>query len=249
MPAANSKRSVMPVFLHFKISLDFLTFIIRTTGTNASLPSVRPNVYRHLDKIKTVGFHRLRHLNEKTSMRTTILSLLLFFAFSSFGQKKQLTKFSSISIDSMGDLKWTTTFNEDLFGLNVNVEKQKGDKWVFVGRAKGAIFGSALSTPKTQFDSTRVKFHTGINVYRLVMTQPEQLISEEIKLESKTSNDDGSLWIVSNTIILDNNTHYEILDQNGSTILKGEGRKIDIASLANGSYFFYTKGSTIPFNK
>lgn len=184
-------------------------------------------------------------------MRTFLKIFFLFFALFSFGQKTSVAKFSDISIDSLGDLRWSTTFFEDLHGLSIDIEKQNGSKWTVVGGSGFSLIPTTKWSPTIQIkkDSVRIKFHKGLNTYRLVMKWPEKIISEEIKLISNISNDDGSLWIINNSIILDNKVEYEILDQTGTTISKGEKRNIDISSLAKGSYFFYTKDSTRPFVK
>ena len=81
------------------------------------------------------------------------------------------------------------------------------------------------------------------------MTRPIEIISEEVKLISKVSNDDGSVWIMGKNIFLDRQEYYEVLDQSGKLIKKGEQDTIDISVLPQGSYFLYTKTATKPFNK
>lgn len=186
-------------------------------------------------------------------MRTLLNSLLILSIFNLVGQTKSVAKFTNISIDSMGDLKWTTTYFQDLNGLEVAIEKKTGTKWTYVDGyvsytmpVKGKSWSPSI---RTKVDSVRLKFHKGTNVYRLVMKRPEQITSSEITLVSNNSNDDGSIWIVNNNIILDDNVQYEILNSTGSTIKKGEEKTINISDLTKGSYFLYTKSWTKEFKK
>jgi hypothetical protein len=80
------------------------------------------------------------------------------------------------------------------------------------------------------------------------MTKPYATNSAEISLTSKVSNDEG-VWFLGNKILLDNKTYYEILDQHGDIITKGEEKTIDISSLGPGVYSLYTKTITIPFTR
>lgn len=191
-------------------------------------------------------------------MRTFILTFLVFLGTKSFGQTNQLSKFSDLSINSMGDLTWTISY-PDKNGFSIVIEKFQDNKWTRVTGwgltlshelNNGSDPSNSASTKMTTYTYTsRLKFHKGTNTFRLVMTQPDKVISEEVKLVSDSSNDDGSLWIVNNKIILDEKVQYEILNSVGATLTKGEDQNIDISSLPAGSYFLYTKTSTRPFTK
>ena len=152
----------------------------------------------------------------------------------------------------MGDLRWTASYVESLQGLSIEIEQFKNNQWIKTGRGSDYCFIPAPGwSPEKRIkrDSARVKFHKGINRYRLKMTVPVTVISAEIELISNASNDDGSLWIVGNRILLDRKAYYEVLDRQGTTIIKGENETIDISALPRGSYFFYTKKATKPFTR
>ena len=171
-----------------------------------------------------------------------------------FAQKDSLAEITNISIDSMGDLRWTTTYVQKSFGncLSIVIEQLKNEKWdkIAGGIHKMVISKNRVVAQKViQRDSTRVKFKKGTNIYRLKMTFPSKIISPEIQLISNVSNDDGSLMIMGNKIFLDSKEYYEILNQFGEPLLKGEDRTIDISTLSRGSYFLYTKKSSRPFSK
>jgi hypothetical protein len=190
-------------------------------------------------------------------MKTIILSVLFtLISLPLFQQKDSTIRFSNISIDTLGDLKWTTSYIFDIRGGSLNVECLKGDKWIVIdgsGWSVALIEGSEI--PKTAIreskrDSIRVKFHQGLNKYRITADiSGKKAVSQEIQLVSKVSNDDGSIWISGSNIIMDKKEYYEIINQSGSTIQKGEAKIISIASLDKGSYFLYTKTATKPFTK
>ena len=187
-------------------------------------------------------------------MRLVFIMCLLTYS-NIFAQKDSLAEITNISIDSMGDLRWTTTYYvQKSFGncFSIVIEQLKNEKWdkIAGGIHKMAISKNPVVAQKIiQRDSTRVKFKKGINIYRLKMTFPSKIISPEIQLISNVSNDDGSLMIMGNKIFLDNKEYYEILNQFGEPLLKGDDRTIDISTLSRGSYFLYTKKSSLPFTK
>lgn len=183
-------------------------------------------------------------------MRTIILTLILFFTCKIFGQTTDVPHFSNVSITAIGDIQWTVTYHQDI-SFSIHVEKLMNGTWTNIGGGIGGITldPKDLRVMKTFTNTSRVKFHKGHNVYRLVMTFPDKIVSDEIELESGISNDDGSLWVVNNKIILDEKVKYEILNSVGATIKKGEDATIDIDDLLNGSYFLYTKTWTKTFTK
>src|SRR6218665_2249954 len=182
---------------------------------------------------------------------------LVLLTSAALGQKDTITRFSGLSIDTMGNIKCTISY----FGTGFSgcVEQYKNGKWTnIIGLSS---YGSRLvirgSAPKPKAPAERkedvhsctVKFHKGVNLYRIKSSKPSPAVSEEIKLISKVSNEDGSLWVSGTKIFLDRAEYYEILNGNGDLIRKGEEKIIDISSLSPGSYFFYTKTATTPFTK
>lgn len=175
-----------------------------------------------------------------------------------YGQNDSL-QISDLRIDSLGDLHLTIAHYRPVSG---QVERWNGNTWKSVARlssgrytiikASGTAPAEKKPKPlkrKIESETIRVKFHQGLNRYRIVLVKPQPLVSPEIELQSKVSNDDGSLWIVGDEIILDEKEYYEIMDQDAKTISKGESEKINIASLPKGSYYFYTRKATRPFTK
>ncbi len=183
-------------------------------------------------------------------MRTLISTLLLLLRFSAHGQVNTEPHFSNISMDSLGDIQWTVTFHQNN-SFSIQIEKQVNRNWTNTGAGLGGISLEAkdLTAMKTITSTSRVKFNKGLNIYRLVMTFPDKIVSEDIRFTSNISNDDGSLWIINNTIILDDTVPYEILNSIGATIQKGQNKLIDISGLTNGNYFLYTKTWTKEFVK
>lgn len=180
---------------------------------------------------------------------TIFCFILSFFAF---GQNTTTTaSISDITIDKFGTIKWVLTYREDYSGYGFDVEHLQNGKWVTCGGSGMGRVGENTLSQQLITDTVfcHVKFHKGVNTYRLRMTYPEQIISTEFQLISKVSNDDGSLWIMDGLIYLDNIEKYEILDKFGATLLKGEKQNIDISDLPPGKYFLYTKAATQAFVK
>jgi hypothetical protein len=193
-------------------------------------------------------------------LKTKLKLIILTLAFSQWmcGQNDSL-QISDLHIDSLGDLRWTITSYRSVIG---RVERWNGSTWTPVANFNRRRYSviplkGAPTTEKKprvlrkEIDNVkvRVKFHQGLNRYRVVLVKPQSLISPEIELTSRVSNDDGSLWIVGDAIILDQKEYYEIMDQDAKTILKGENEKINITSLPKGSYYLYTKKATRAFTK
>lgn len=189
-----------------------------------------------------------------------LVGVLLIANLFSYGQTESASKFSDVSIDKFGNIKWTVSYFQDNYGFEIIVEQLKDGKWIDKGGLGGLIVAvkeksssvvteKSSSTMRVDKGSLQVKFHKGTSIYRLRMIYPNQFTSEEFQFISEVSNDDGSLWIMDNVIYLDNVEKYEILDKVGSKVLDGEAKTIDISSLSQGSYFFYTKKFTKPFMK
>lgn len=182
-------------------------------------------------------------------MTSKFIIFLFVFSVHVYGQKSNPVSFSNISIDTMGLVKWSTTYTQDSHSLQIIIERLVNNKWVEAGG-----FGCTwLENPKTmnvsRVDSSQVKFHKGTNKYRIRMTYPSKATSIEFQLLSKVSNDDGSLWISGGQIILDKKEYWEIIGNNAVVLKKGETQIVDISFLIKGSYWLYTPTSTRPFIK
>lgn len=196
-------------------------------------------------------------LTKAMKTKNSYLFWFVLFATTAFGQKDTIVKISEFSIDTMGKIKFTISYFGT--GASGSLEQFKNGKWTSIQglssfrvvkvNGKGEPLQKETPTRKIEKDSCMVKFHKGVNTYRIKITRPYSAISNEIKLTSKISNDDASVWVSGNKIFLDNTENYEILNSSGDPLLKGVGKTIDISSLPSGSYFFYTKKETRPFVK
>ena len=178
-------------------------------------------------------------------LKTIFLAIALFGAVSLFAQRDTLY---NIRIDTLGDLKWRS----ELYGDNshIEIEQFKNNKWVSIGGSSWTcILAFDNKVKRVHNDSVRVKFHKGINRYRLVI-KPSSQAYHEIELISRMANDDGSLWVSGGQIILDRKEYWEIISNtNGSILKKGETKIVDISLLPKGSYWLYTKAATKPFTR
>lgn len=169
------------------------------------------------------------------------------------------TRFTQLSIDTMGKLNFAVSY----FGTSFKgyVQQYKNGGWRNVGELGSGshvvIRYGGGETPRKKTPAARreftsfciLKFHKGENRYRIKSSKPYELLSPEIILNSKVSNDDGSVWVSGHTIIRDQAEYFEILNSSGDLIFKGEEKIIDISALSPGSYYLYTKTSTLPFTK
>jgi hypothetical protein len=191
-------------------------------------------------------------------IKNSYLFWFVLFATTAFGQKDTIVTISEFSIDTMGKIKFAISYfgtgtsgslEQYKNGKWTNIQGLGSSRWVIVNRKTEEPLQKKIPTRKIEKDSCTVKFHKGVNTYRIKITRPYRAISNEIKLTSKVSNDDGSVWVSGNKIFRDDVEYYEIMNNNGDLVLKGEDKTIDISSLSPGSYFFYTKKSTTPFTK
>jgi hypothetical protein len=188
---------------------------------------------------------------QKDFMKIKFLSIiaLTFFHFATFGQKSDPVDFSNISIDTMGLVKWTTKYTHSGSSLHILVERLVNSKWTEVGGYGSTWLFDPPTSSITRNDSSRVKFHKGVNKYRIRMTQPSQATSSEFELISKVSNDDGSLWATGGQIILDKKEYWEIISNKDGLLKKGDSKIVDISFLPSGPYWLYTSSATKTFTK
>ncbi|MFO0358045.1 MAG: hypothetical protein ACK50A_13910 [Sphingobacteriaceae bacterium] len=122
------------------------------------------------------GIFTINHLNKKTSMikKLVLSSIFLMISYSTYSQKDSvLVKIYDISIDSMGDVKWKTDYYDH---FDITIERLKNNKWIYAGgRSSWTEYidkVSPLTEKHTSDNTVRVKFHKGINKYRLVLKSP-----------------------------------------------------------------------------
>jgi hypothetical protein len=103
----------------------------------------------------------------------------------------------------MGHVKWTTNYIQDPHSLEIIIERLVKNKWIAVGGFSCTWLENHNTINISRVDSSQVKFHKGVNKYRIRMTYPSKATSAEFQLISRVSNDDGSPWISGGQIMLD----------------------------------------------
>ena len=93
--------------------------------------------------------------------------------------------------------------------------------------------------------------HSGINKYRIRYKEAngQTFYSKTIAFNSKKTAITFSPKKATDKIILSEHTHYEILDKNGTSLIKGAGMYISVASLIPGDYFLNIDNRTERFSK
>lgn len=176
-------------------------------------------------------------------MKKYLFLLHFFFSLCLFSQDDCPYIYSDLSIDSLGNFKYNYSSNPSYNQVTATfpyIERFDRGKWV---NADGRI---CKNKSDFKINCGKVRFHKGINKYRLTCYGCEK--STEFILNSKYSTYDQPVWIVNNEIQGDYD-YYEIIDNSGYVILKGKGSDINISSLSKGSYFLYTKKQTLKFTK
>lgn len=197
-------------------------------------------------------------------MNINYLILIIFVKTLNLSAQKGTVKISDIRVDSLlGDITWTITYLDQTSSVWQGVERHNGTAWLNF-RSAGWVFSFAKASESSSLtekeepvkkqwvshhDSLRVKFHKGLNRFRIKVTRPDTVVSPEICFRSRVSNDDGSVWIVNQEIQMEQKEYYEIIDHNGTTLLKGEQVKVNISGLRSGAYFLYTKTATRSFTR
>lgn len=125
------------------------------------------------------------------------------------------------------------------------VEQFWHSAWVIVAEipSKGGL--------ATQSYKTDQKHHSGINKYRIKFREAngQTFYSKTVAFTSKKSPITFSPKKVTDRIILSEHTHYEILDKNGVSLMKGSGMYISVSSLSPGEYFLNIDNRTEKFSK
>lgn len=95
------------------------------------------------------------------------------------------------------------------------------------------------------------KHHSGLNKYRVRYKEAngQTFYSKTIAFTSKKTPISFSPKKATDRIILSEHTHYEILDKNGVSLLKGSGMYISVSSLSPGDYFLNIDNRTEKFSK
>ena len=109
-------------------------------------------------------------------------------------------------------------------------------------------------TPETHKYSYNVKYHSGLNKYRVKQTDQSNKprYSKETtfrSLEAPITFSPGNAGRASEWILFSAVTDYEIYDYYGKLQKKGNSDKIDVATLKKGTYFLNYDNKTETFIK
>lgn len=113
------------------------------------------------------------------------------------------------------------------------VEQFMWNKWVRVGEIM------AVGTPGQHSYSKEVRFHSGLNRFRLKQVDSNNNIrySQELTFYSDVKTVTFSTDKADNQLNFSSSTMYEIYDAYGNIVFKGYGTSVKIASLKKGLYY------------
>jgi hypothetical protein len=165
--------------------------------------------------------------------------------------KEVLTPFStfvikSLTIDSDGVLKWTTTGESG--SLPFIIEQFRWNKWVTVGTIQGK------GNPSANTYYYKLDFHSGLNKFRIkqIGADSKPKFSENIEFESNQAEINfipGNGSKTSDMIFFSNSTRYEIYDYYGNLIKTATANDVDVRKLKPGTYFLNYDNKTETFIK
>lgn len=146
------------------------------------------------------------------------------------------------------------TVDDNFISWSTKGEKQKGvfyveqfwhSAWIIVAEqpSKGGLGNLSYKTEQ--------KHHSGVNKYRIRFKEAggQTLYSKTVAFSSKKATITFSPKKATDRIILSEHTHYEILDKNGVSLIKGSGMYISVSSLSPGDYFLNIDNRTERFSK
>lgn len=150
--------------------------------------------------------------------------------------------FESFDIDEKL-LRWTT--KGEKFQGKFFVEQLWHNSWVIVDAvdSKGGLGTNSYQAKENHHSKTnkyRIRFKERDGQF--IYSQTEEYTSSKLPVTFTPKK-------TSNTIILSHNTHYEILDKEGNSLLKGSGMYISVASLKPGDYFLNVDNRSEKFTK
>lgn len=156
------------------------------------------------------------------------------------------TSFSYISFkaDKNGNLSWSIkgTVSEEPF----IVEQFRWNKWINCGEVSG---NEASQSGQYNFTPN---LHTGLNMFRImhpdnsgnpIYTKIVKYTNAKAKLVNVESTK------VTNKIVFDAETMYEIFDLNGNFMLGGIGKEIDVSEIEKGKYWLNYDNKSVSFSK
>ncbi|PZX19234.1 hypothetical protein LX69_00901 [Breznakibacter xylanolyticus] len=128
-------------------------------------------------------------------------------------------------------LEWFTT--NERGKLPYYIEQFMWNKWVRIGEVMG------MGTPQSHSYATEVRFHSGLNRFRLRQTDEAGTIrySQELSFFSDVKKVTFTPDRVDDVINFSSSTLYEIYDAYGNIVFKGYGTTVRVGGLKKGNYY------------
>lgn len=149
---------------------------------------------------------------------------------------------TSLNIEE-GLVQWVTQGESG--PLPFIVEQFKNNKWVPVGEEQGK------GTPDVNTYSQKLKFHSGVNKFRIKQTDFTGKSQYSKVTEITSTNPEINFWPirVSKDIYFSEETAYEIFDSYGNLVKKGFDKQVDLSGLPKGNYYLNIDNRTEKFLK
>ena len=156
---------------------------------------------------------------------------------------KSTFKTSAITVEKDGTIKWTTTGESGKLGFIV--EQFRWNKWVKVGEVEG----KGTAGPNNY--NIKSYPHSGENKYRIKQIDftGKPRYSDEVKHKSFGPEVTFQPKKVDNEITFSSETMYEIYDNYGNIVMKGNGKSVNVSKLKKGDYFLNFDNQMSDFKK
>lgn len=157
---------------------------------------------------------------------------------------KSITHFHFVSVQiSEQNVQWAT--KDEKQSGKFYVEQFLHNSWVIVHETE-AQGGTNLKNY-----SVKANHHSGLNKYRIRFRDPNghYFYSKVAEYASTKEAVSFTPKKAVNIIHLSQHAHYEVLDENGVSLLKGSGLQISVANLKPGEYYLNIDNHTEKFSK
>jgi len=174
--------------------------------------------------------------------------LILLVSINGLAQPHSKVRFGEISISTDGLLKWETFYKGQ--HLKGHVEQFRWNKWIVISSFESLTISDKKGETMSD-DTLRVFLSTGQNKFRIVIAEPSLLTSTDITLNMGVppSHEPGNIIKTDSLLDLGYTSHYEVFDENGRTMLHGEGAIINVHSLPKGVYYLSLDKGLMEFIK
>ncbi|MEQ1734435.1 MAG: hypothetical protein ABL940_12235, partial [Bacteroidia bacterium] len=146
--------------------------------------------------------------------KTTSIYPILFLVCSFFGLSAHCnaqSKIENVAINKNGILKWDIRVEKSY--LKGQVEHFRWNKWIVISTFKN---DSLLLNNHLYSGISSLNYHTGINKFRIRITAPDTVVSNEITFTTKSKKEKCTIIKIDNTIHFETKTKYEIWDSKGA---------------------------------